>query len=77
MSRSTYKSLRRREAAVQKQLKRTAALWLRLSDQLQTIRENICQTETGARLHREMILQLIFLSEKSNSGPTTESDSDA
>lgn len=77
MGRSTYKSLRHREAAVQKQLKRAQALCARLGDQLETIRDNIWQTETGRRLRRESCLQLLADINKLDSGPTTESDSDA
>jgi len=78
MSRSTYKSLRRREAAVQKQLKRAQALCARLGDQLETIRENIWQTETGRRLRKEAgFAWLAQIREMHKALRDTESDSDA
>jgi len=77
MSRSTYKSLRRSVVEKQKQLQRAQALCTRLSDQLFVLQERVWQTEIGARLRREHCLQLLTDIDKLDSGPTTESDSDA
>lgn len=77
MSRSTYKSLRRRVIEKQKQLQHAQALCTRLSDQLFSLKERMWQTETGARLRRERCLQLLADINKLDSGLTTESNSDA